>query len=96
MIDPAGHDIGRRVVFYGKFGDQLLPAYGTLAGFNQQQAFVRYGEDSNPAAVLFEDLYWAEPKRAPPLQPAEPDHMRDETRGQQSFEFRPTGVEMGT
>jgi hypothetical protein len=71
MIDPTDNDIGRPVVLYSKFGDDLLPAYGWLAGFDAQQCFVSLGEGSNVIAVWRADLNWAEPERAPSLQPPE-------------------------
>ncbi len=61
MINPAPNDIGRGVVCYAKQGDNLMPAYGTVIGFDQQQVFVTYG-DSDPIPALREDLYWTEPE----------------------------------
>ena len=84
MIDPTENDIGRAVVFYNKFGDDLLPIYGWLAGLDAQQGFVSLGEDSSVISVLRADLNWAEPERAPSLQPADIGGPAPE--GQRSFD----------
>ena len=61
MINPTIEDVHRGVVYYGKHGDELSPAYGVVTGFDEQQVFVQYG-DSDPMATLREDLYWSEPE----------------------------------
>lgn len=60
MINPTIEDIGRRVVYFGKIGDQLRPAYGHLADFDDEQVYVSYGENTIP--LLREDLHWAGPE----------------------------------
>jgi hypothetical protein len=61
MINPTAEDVGRGVAFYGKQNDGLLPAYGTVTGFDQQHVFVQY-DDSEPMATLREELIWTEPE----------------------------------
>jgi hypothetical protein len=61
MINPTAEDIGRGVVYYGKYEDELLPAYGVVTGFDQRLVSVRY-DDSEPMATLREELIWTEPE----------------------------------
>ena len=49
MIDPTADDIGGRVVFYGKQGDNLVPAYGRVTGVDAKQVFVRCDSHTDPA-----------------------------------------------
>lgn len=59
MINPTSDDVGRRVVYFGVFDDQLLPAYGELTSIGNQHVFVRFGE-SEPMTMLREDLEWSD------------------------------------
>jgi hypothetical protein len=75
MINPTTADLGRRVVFFGKWRDQLLPAYGHLDSFDGNICYVRYG-DSEAMATLPEDLHWAGPENTT-LAPEAPMHTKD-------------------
>lgn len=79
-FNPTIDDIGRRVVFYGKWGDQLLPAYGELVSFDERFVYVRYG-DSDPIPALRDELGWAGPentKLAPTIEEIAPMTSGDE------------------
>lgn len=55
MIEPTEKDVGRSVVYHDGTGDY---EQGTLVGFNDKFAFVRYGLGATAAATLREDLTW--------------------------------------
>ena len=75
MINPTPSDIGREVVYFAKWRDELRPAYGEITGITNEVVLVAFGDNVIP--IPHEELEWGR-SGSPNLAAEDDEQVRDD------------------